>query len=121
MKKYIMLIIVCWSSIGFAKSMNYYLANPQLVERELAACPATQPTDISCDALKQIAIKIDSLIYELHSDRLAYGQNILSLQEIIAKQRVLQSHNEESSNLNENINNLNARLAVIRWLESPES
>lgn len=113
------------ASIGMAFEEHYYKENPKALQKAMKQCPENQPKGISCDQLKHVAEQINNSVRELQIDPQKYGQRILALQELIAKQSSAlkqdSGQSELQTSLNENIQQLNERLAIVKWLESPES
>ena len=103
----------------------YYKINPKALQEAIKQCPNKAPKLVSCDELQNIAIKTNELVYELRISPQAYGQTILNLQEIIANQASRLLKDEHQADLKESFdkNNqiLKERLAIVNWLESPES
>lgn len=124
--KYIVLIIASlWMAISFAHDEHYYSVHPNVLQKAIETCATKQPSDVSCETLKNIASRVDESAYQLRINPLEYGKIILSLQETIAKQEVAlregsNQHGLQLS-LNENVQHLQERLAIVKWLESPAS
>lgn len=108
-----------------AKDEHYYRTNPQALQDALSACPNKQPSGVSCEKLSSIALTVNDLAYQLQTNPQAFGRKILSLQEKLATaQENLKSHPEQTelkTLIKENKQQLAECLAVVRWLESPES
>lgn len=99
---------------------QYFKLHPKALQDAVAACPSRAPKLVSCDALHQIAIEVNELVYELRMSPQGFGQSILALQASIAKQEM--SHQADmQSTLEKNKQELKARMAIVRWLESPTS
>ena len=125
MIRYITLAIISlWMTACAAHDSYYYSLHPKLLQQALQACPAKQPSNISCDELKNIALHINESAYQLRLDPQGYGKKILLLQQTIAQQEsALQEKSNQpdlQSSLKENKRNLQERLAIVKWLESPE-
>ena len=125
MIKYIMLITASlWVTICMADDEQYYKVHPHVLEQALKACPKPPSTHMSCEQLATIASQVNVSADQLRSDPQGYGKKILSLQEAIAKQesilRTTPLKTDLQSSLNENKRILQARLAIVKWLESPE-
>lgn len=75
--------------------------------------------------MNQLAKQMNELAYQLQYNPQGFGQQILLLQETIAQQeaalKLNQAMPETKSSLAKNKQNLKQRLAVVKWLESPES
>lgn len=102
---------------------RYYASHPRALQKAMTHCPARSLGALSCDALKVIALRINHLAYELRMNQQAYGQTILALQEKQHEyQQKLQQHPNQSEALqafNELTQDLQERLFVVKWLESP--
>lgn len=107
------------------KDEAYYLNNPAELQVVMKNCPASHPDNLTCDQLVQLAIKLNSMGAELGRNPQGFGRSILSLQETIAKQKAARSTTTDSAALEksiaENEKQLVQRLAIVKWLESPES
>ena len=118
MKYTLLVLIACWGIHCSAHDAQYYGLHPKDLQQAIAGCPGKQPRDLSCDQLKDIAYTVNQLAYQLQLNPQRYGQVILSLQEEIAKQE-LSSNPSTPSILKDKQLELAARLAVVKWLESP--
>ena len=111
-------------SICMAQDEPYYRVHPHALEKALQSCPKAPSARISCEALARIASQVNASAEELRRDPQGYGKKILSLQETIAKhESTLQSSPnkiELQSLVNEKKQTLQERLAIVKWLESPE-
>ena len=125
MFKYITTVVfMSWMASSAAHDADYYRLNPNVLQRALKACPEKQPSGMGCEQLKTIAVQLNDLAYQLRQSPQEYGKDILRLQEAIAKEETLLqagSQTEMASLLDENKQELRARLAVVKWLESPSS
>lgn len=125
MFKYIATVVfLCWMGSPAAHDAEYYRQNPNALQQALKACPEKQPSAIGCEQLKTIAVQLNDLAYQLRQSPQEYGKDILRLQEAIAKDEALLqagTQTEIASLLDENKQELRARLAVVKWLESPTS
>lgn len=124
MKWVIVLWTLLWCLTGNAHTEMYYYLHPTKLQKALDAC--TQQTAIpDCDELKQIAIRLNNAAFELRRNPQYFGKQILDLQETIAKQEVSLENNPTQSDLaallKNNRQELQRKLAIIKWLESPES
>lgn len=124
MKKWSMWILLSSMSLSLvacgARDEAYYRVHPKALQDVIADCPQKAPLLVSCDVLHQIALHVNDYVYELRMSPQGYGQSILSLQEKIAQQE--RSKNEEVERaMNQNKQELQERLAVVSWLESPAS
>lgn len=103
------LILSLVAAVSMAHTERYYNLHPDALQKAMAACPQKQPRDISCEQLKAIALRVNNLAYQLRLNPQEYGKEILALQEAIAKQ-------ENKINKRD----LEERLAIVKWLESPK-
>lgn len=104
---------------------QYYRMNPEILRAALQKCPNQAPSGVSCDQLSSIAIKMNRLADEWRMGPQAFGKKIISLQNRLA---TLQ---DQSGNASVKANNettiqtvseeLQERLAVVKWLSSPVS
>ena len=125
MIKYITLLtVLLWGNTCMAQDALYYRMHPHVLQKALQACPKPPSTTIGCDQLALIASQVNASADQLRRDPQGYGKKILSLQEAIAKQEsslnVLPLKTDLQSSLNENKQALQERLAIVKWLESPE-
>lgn len=111
------------SACADQKGERYYQAHPEVLQRALEQCPNHSPAKLSCQQLEALANQLNEFAFELQTSPQAYGQKILALQSLISKQEnKLQSGSEEPElreRLRKNKKTLQARLAVVRLLESP--
>lgn len=105
--------LLTWMTASIAKDTHYYSMHPQALQQAMQQC-ASQPTD-SCEQLHQLAERMNNLAYELHMNPQEYGLQIIALQTSLAQQP---TNTAEFAALQQN---LRERLAIIKWLESPES
>lgn len=125
MLKYIVLGLASfWMTACAAHDEFYYQLHPKVLQNAIQNCPEKHPASINCDQLKNIALRVNQSAYQLRVDPQGYGKQILMLQQAIAKQEsTLQTTPNEielRTSLNENKRHLQERLAIVRWLESPE-
>lgn len=126
MIKYAFLLITILSiSACSAHDPQYYREHPRALQQAIQQCPEKPPSQVSCDQLFAIAATMNDLAEKLRSDRQGFGKAILALQETIAQQqselRLQPKQPELDSSLKENQMHLQEHLAVVKWLESPES
>ncbi len=101
---------------------HYYQTHPQALQAALRECPAKQPSSLSCEQLRAIALTTNEMSIQLQSNPQAFGKKILALQESIAKQTIETKTNPElNSSLEKNRQLLAQYLAIVKWLESPVS
>lgn len=104
------------------KEEQYYFSHPKEVQQALKSCPAQQPQGISCEQLQQIGERMNNLAYQLQSNPQGFGSKILALQETIAKQEMEpKKASKTNASLIQNKHDLESYLAIVKWLESPES
>ncbi|CEK10970.1 hypothetical protein [Legionella hackeliae] len=122
------LLLICASMLLSACTVedeNYYRRNPQVLQQALKNCPDKKPSHISCEQLATLAASVNELAYQLQMNPQGFGKKILALQETLAKQRLELENNpnqpELKSLVEKNKQDLTQRLAIVRWLESPES
>ena len=115
-----MLLIACST-----KDEQYYRTHPKALKEAIKNCPAKQPSQLSCDQLAMIDSTVNDLAYQLQISPLAFGKKILVLQESLAKQQSDLKANpnqfELKQTIEKNKQQLAECLAIVRWLESPES
>jgi hypothetical protein len=126
MNKYLVVILMVFGlSSCNDKNEHYYMSNPKELEKAIKACPNQKPPGLNCDQVEQIGKRMNSLAYQLQSNPPGFGNKILALQQTIAQQKIelkANGSNEElKSSLQQNQKDLNEFLAVVKWLESPES
>ena len=122
MTKYMLLMVASlWAVACSAHNEHYYRTHPKALQAAIQQCPAKSPSPLSCAQLKDIALRVNELAYQLRLDPQGYGQKILVLQEIIARQEANREEKEQQPSLDENKIHLQERLAIVKWLESPTS
>ena len=123
-KQVLFVMLALWGGMSHAYTQRYYQLNPNQLQKAIQQCPQKQPTGMSCEELQQVAFQVNQLAYELRLDPQAYGKRILALQELIAKQSTATQSAEHIvtvSSLEANQQQLDSRLAIVKWLESPTS
>ncbi len=107
-----------------AHDEHYYITNPKALQQAMLDCPERSHAALSCKQLEEIAARLQDMGYQLRANPQEFGKRILALQEIIAKQELSLTHNQNQPELkiqlNHNKQQLKERLAVVKWLESPE-
>ncbi len=107
------------------KDKHYYQSNPKELQKALKACPDTKPEGLTCEELGDIGRQMNTLAYELQSSPQNFGSKILALQQTISSQKIElkknQSNAELKTTIEKNEKELADLLAVVKWLESPES
>lgn len=124
MRKYIFSLVFFVISASFAADIDYSKLSPLKIEQNLANCPNKAPDlNLSCDELKTFAARINDFAIQMQVDRQGYGKAILASQEKLAEQQQLLSKNKDNKQLYTEIasnqQEINERLLLIRWLESP--
>lgn len=126
MNKYLVVILAALTLVSCTtKDEHYYLTHPKMLEQALKACPGEQPQTMSCQQLARLAKKMNMLAYQLQGNPQGFGIKILELQQNIATQEEQlkqdQTNQELKELLEKNKEKLTQLLAVVKWLESPES
>lgn len=127
MEKYLLLICTSFSLVACASQKNeaYYRQHPQLLQQAVQGCPGKQPAQLSCEQLVQISQGVNELAYQLQINPQAFGKSILQLQETLGQQQAALRNNPDQAELKieieKNKQKLAERLAIVKWLESPES
>jgi hypothetical protein len=124
--KYLVVALMC---LGVASCMvkdeRYYRAHPLKLQQALKACPNHSDPAFSCEQLKQLGERMKELAYQLQYSPQGFGHKILSLQETIAQQekelKTATQKDDLKQKIEKNKNDLRDYLAVVKWLESPES
>ncbi|KTC74706.1 secreted endonuclease [Legionella birminghamensis] len=124
-KHFVWGMAVLLSTSCSARDENYYRLNPEKVEQALKSCPAMSPGKISCNELKAVSARQNQLAYELQLSPQGFGQRILLLQIKLAEQKQALKENSSQPELkqliSQNEQKLAEYLAIVKWLESPES
>lgn len=106
----VLLLPLALSACG-EKTAGYYRTHPQQLAAAIEHCRATQ-SSVACTELETIAAFVKNMADNLRQDPQVFGQRILTLQEEMAAMKK-PSHKMAQE--------LHARLAVVKWLESPNS
>jgi chromosome segregation ATPase len=124
-RRILLLVLTFWIAACSAHDERYYSLHPNALQEALKNCNQKSKNGLTCAELKEVAVRMNELAYQLRDDPQGYGKQILALQEKIANQE-----SDLEKNLNQpelktaianNKNQLRERLAVVKWLESPES
>lgn len=122
-RTWVMMFLCIFLSGCQTQDEHYYRYHPQALKEQLQQCPQHTSSPLTCARLQDIAVELNELANELRQDPQVFGQRILSLQETIAKQRRLLSQTTDQStiqaSIQQNEQQLDTRIAVVRWLESP--
>lgn len=126
MKKFYLIAVLSFGLFGCANhDEQYYVSHPKALLKAMKHCPARSDVAISCDQLKDIALRVNQLAYDLRTDRLAYGEQILALQEKRHQYEVELAARPQDVHLQQQLTalnrSLNERLFVVKWLESPRN
>lgn len=125
MKNIFLIILLSGLSACSMQDEYYFSLHPVALQQALKACPLHPPKKVTCIELQALAVEMDKLSYQLRLDPQAYGKVILSLQETMAKQVQSLQQNANQPELkkvfDKNKRELKIRLAIVKWLESPES
>lgn len=123
-KYWLVLLIAVGLTSCTDKSEEYYRNNPLELQKALKACPNRESRGLNCKELEQLGNRMNSLAYQLQYNPQGFGHKILALQQTIATQQSeLATNNspELKVSLAQNKQDLAYYLAVVKWLESPES
>lgn len=116
-------LIFIFVSIGLLvgcseRSSSYYWQHPQVLHDALIKCQQNRNTAI-CDKISQIGYSMNILGQELQANPEEYGKTLLNLQMQLAEKSAQDTHTNDQS-LQSLQQEIQQRLAVIKWLESPE-
>jgi len=106
-----------------AKDDQYYRLHPQKLQAALNNCSAANASE-QCERLRRIGFEVNQLAYKLQSQPQAFGQKIIALQVESVKLHEQYSENkndEKKREIDHNQAQLEQYLAIVKWLESPES
>jgi len=124
MKFILLAVMSVWVVACSAHDEQYYRLHPVALQQALEKCPEQPSGDLSCQQLKVVAEKLNKLAYQLRINPQDFGKQILALQETVAKQKKSLQQNPNQPDVNaalaENIQQLKERLAIVKWLESPQ-
>lgn len=123
-KSVLFMLVVVMCTACSTHDERYYALHPKALQSAMTECPERALGALSCDQLKTIALRINQLAYLLREDQQGYGKKIISLQESRDLQ-VKHVHDhpnqpELKQTLDETLRHLEERLAVVKWLQSPE-
>ncbi len=119
-----LLLFCAWLNLTACSTQDqsYFSVHPKALQEAISRCPDEAPKQVSCDELHQLALTVNAYVYELRMSPQDYGQKILALQETIARQQqALKTHADVQTALLKNQAELRERLAIVNWLEAPES
>lgn len=124
--RYVLLLGLClFASLSNAQGQDDFRLNPVALQKALDNCPKVSPQGMTCEQLSVIASNVNRLVSELRMDPQAFGHTILVLQQKIAALDILLKNDPSKPELIEALkadkSQLASRMAVVKWLESPES
>ena len=117
MKKLIIIISLLGLSACSSHDENYYLSNPQAMQKALNDCPGKSPAKISCSQLKEVAQTFNQMADELRINPQTFGKRILSLQEKLAQAKL---KGDEPAKIQQMEKDISQRLIMVKLFESPE-
>lgn len=125
MRFIVLFLSAMWVVSCAAHDEHYYVQHPVLLQEALKTCPQKQPTTLTCEQLTSLALRLNKLAFELRINPQAFGNKILGLQEqLFNQQNQLKKQPNQPELLNlitSNTQQLDDRLSVVKWLESPQS
>ncbi len=120
-----MIFIIMGLTACSEQGEQYYRSNPKVLQMAIKSCPEKQPAGLTCEQIQQLGSRLSSLAYQLQLNPQAFGNKILAIQQTIAKQKLeLKTgglNTELKASIAQNEHDLADYLAVVKWLESPES
>jgi hypothetical protein len=114
-KYLIFFMIPTLATACFTHDEDYYRLHIKALEDAIYHCPDVHPKQVTCVQLQQMASRINMLSNELRTDPQLFGQKIMMLQAALYQT----SSPLMPSAIAEHQMELNDRLAVVKWLESP--
>lgn len=126
MNKYLLILLVVFGLTSCnKKDEQYYQKHPAELQKAIKACPNKQPERLSCKQIEAIGNQMMTLAYQLQYSPQGFGNKILNLQQKIATSKMdLQKESGNSDlklSIQQDEHDLAVYLAVVKWLESPES
>lgn len=104
---------------------NYYRVHPQELNEAIEKCPQKHPAGLTCEQMNGIVAEVNELATEVHRDAQGFGKKIIALQTELAN---LQLQLRKTPGKTDTVNAIDSiklelamRLAIVKWLESPES
>jgi hypothetical protein len=109
--------------------LQFYRTHPRALQTAMDQCPSQNASNPSCEELSRVALDINKLVFELQQNAQLFGVHLMGLQaELATLQAEAKSNSlslEKRKDLTKKIKamqeDLSMRLAVVEWLESPES
>lgn len=92
----------------------YYSTHPEALVKAMQLCSNSNNNVKQCNDLRQVALEINAYMNELRNNPQLFGQEIIKLQSKLATSASLAT-SERSALTKE----LEQRMAVVRWLETP--
>ncbi len=124
MIKYVALMMMPFLAMGCTHDEAYYRSNMAALQKVINKCPENHPAELTCDQLQKIALRANALADELRFDPQGFGQKILALQETMSQDQASLEMNHHQPALQESVElhqtQLNERLLIVKWLESPK-
>jgi|GEM_PF-1407338 len=103
---------------------QYYRTNPPALQQAIKDCSEQSSGQLTCDQLKAIAADVSQLAYELQINPQAFGKKIISLQNQMVAIQAQLKQNPNQTELTQSLHTveqeLKDRLAIVKWLESPQ-
>lgn len=126
MNKYIVVLLVTLGLTSCTlKDEHYYRSNPKELQKAIKACPDKQPQGLTCQQVNELGNRMNSLAYQLQYNPQGFGGKILTLQQTISNQEMELKKNGTNpalkATIEQNKQELAEFMAVVKWLESPES
>ena len=104
-----------------AKDERFYRANPQALQQALDDCSNGKMPRSECDKLDTIARDSNRLAYELQKNAQEFGKQVLLLQMELGNLQAKKPQTAEDKKIMDSLSEqLATRLAIVKWLESPE-
>lgn len=125
MRYFVLIGAIFWLSACTAHDEHYYMLHPKDLQQAINQCPEKPVAGIGCDKIRELADLMGGFALQLRANPQDFGVKILALQEQIAEQEPLLQKDkglpELAAQLDANKYELQVRLAVVKWLESPAS
>ena len=103
---------------------RYYTLHPKALAHAMKQCPNASNGEMSCERLEKIARKLNHMAYSLRRDQQGFGKDLIALQEKRYAETIRVRENPAQPQLKEALQKterrLETRLAVVKWLLSPE-
>lgn len=121
------LSLLCGLFLGGCQQQHdayYYASHPQALQEALRTCSEHTSQALSCDALRAIQARMGHLVYLLQANQLAYGREILALQEKEDEyRRQLKGSSDPAAkaSLSQVQAQIQEYLLPVQWLESPRN